>query len=122
MWSWFPVSVGGCGEGGRLALIQIQVVIFLFILFLRFPRAERGVEMDVKRPMDPFPSSSSDSFGWRIAEQARRCDQLGAIEQSLAVGLRTSCCAIEMMSTASAKYDWSRFGFKWRGPRRGRRM
>jgi len=23
----------------------------------------------------------------------------------------TSCCAIEMMSTASAKYDWSRFGF-----------
>lgn len=24
----------------------------------------------------------------------------------------TSCCAIEMMSTASAKYDWSRFGFE----------
>jgi NADH-quinone oxidoreductase subunit B len=24
----------------------------------------------------------------------------------------TSCCAIEMMSTASAKYDWARFGFE----------
>lgn len=24
----------------------------------------------------------------------------------------TSCCAIEMMSAASAKYDWSRFGFE----------
>ena len=24
----------------------------------------------------------------------------------------TSCCAIEMMSTASAKYDWSRFWFE----------
>src|SRR3954454_16766162 len=24
----------------------------------------------------------------------------------------TSCCAIEMMSTASAKYDWRRFVFK----------
>ena len=24
----------------------------------------------------------------------------------------TSCCAIEMMSTASAKYDFSRFGFE----------
>ncbi len=24
----------------------------------------------------------------------------------------TSCCAIEMMSTVSAKYDWSRFGFE----------
>ena len=24
----------------------------------------------------------------------------------------TSCCAIEMMSTASAKYDWSRVGFE----------
>ncbi len=26
--------------------------------------------------------------------------------------LGISCCAIEMMSTASAKYDWSRFGFE----------
>ena len=24
----------------------------------------------------------------------------------------TSCCAIEMMSAASAKYDWSRVGFE----------
>src|ERR1041385_5638664 len=24
----------------------------------------------------------------------------------------TSCCAIEMMSAAAAKYDWSRFGFE----------
>ena len=24
----------------------------------------------------------------------------------------TSCCAIEMMSAASAKYDWARFGFE----------
>ncbi len=24
----------------------------------------------------------------------------------------TSCCAIEMMATADAKYDWSRFGFE----------
>jgi NADH-quinone oxidoreductase subunit B len=24
----------------------------------------------------------------------------------------TSCCAIEMMSAASAKFDWSRFGFE----------
>src|SRR5437868_13599600 len=27
----------------------------------------------------------------------------------------TSGCAIEMMSTASAKYDWSRFGFEVAG-------
>ena len=24
----------------------------------------------------------------------------------------TSCCAIEMMQTVNAKYDWSRFGFE----------
>jgi NADH-quinone oxidoreductase subunit B len=28
------------------------------------------------------------------------------------LGFGTSCCAIEMMSAASAKYDWSRFGFE----------
>ena len=27
----------------------------------------------------------------------------------------TSCCAIELMSTVSAKYDWSRFGFEVMG-------
>ena len=32
----------------------------------------------------------------------------------------TSCCAIEMMSTAGAKYDWSRFGFE--GPLPARPM
>jgi NADH-quinone oxidoreductase subunit B len=33
----------------------------------------------------------------------------------------TSCCAIEMMSTASAKYDWSGLDLKWQEPRHARR-
>ncbi|NJK95503.1 MAG: NADH-quinone oxidoreductase subunit NuoB, partial [Bacteroidales bacterium] len=43
----------------------------------------------------------------------RRCYcKLGPSNSLWPLSFGTSCCAIELMSTVSAKYDWSRFGFE----------
>src|ERR1044071_3591770 len=72
--------------------------------------------MDVKPGMrvpDPFPGQVHDTPGGGIL--VSKLDDVinWARSNSLwPLVFGTSCCAIEMMSTASAKYDWSRFGFE----------
>ena len=71
--------------------------------------------MDVNQPAapTPFPGSVVQTPGGGIL--VSKMDQVinWARSNSLwPLVFGTSCCAIEMMSTASAKYDWSRFGFE----------
>ena len=66
-----------------------------------------------KEKPDPFPGQRFDTEGGGIL-----IGQLDGIvnwarSNSLwPLVFGTSCCAIEMMSTAGAKYDWSRFGWE----------
>src|SRR6187431_1968226 len=66
-----------------------------------------------KETPDPFPGQRFDTEGGGIL-----IGQLDGIvnwarSNSLwPLVFGTSCCAIEMMSTAGAKYDWSRFGWE----------
>lgn len=70
--------------------------------------------MDVnKNKPDPFPGAVHPSPGGGIL--VSKLDDVinWARSNSLwPLVFGTSCCAIEMMSAASAKYDWSRFGFE----------
>ena len=72
--------------------------------------------MDVKPGMripDPFPGQVHNTPGGGIL--VSKLDDVinWARSNSLwPLVFGTSCCAIEMMSTAGAKYDWSRFGFE----------
>ena len=66
-----------------------------------------------QRPVTNFPGQVIDTPGGGILTGA--LDDLinWARSNSLwPLVFGTSCCAIEMMSTASARYDWSRFGFE----------
>ena len=69
--------------------------------------------MDVKKTLDPFPGQVHQSPGGGILTGTLDDVINWARSNSLwPLVFGTSCCAIEMMSTASAKYDWSRFGFE----------
>ncbi|MCS6990950.1 MAG: NADH-quinone oxidoreductase subunit B [Chitinophagales bacterium] len=62
---------------------------------------------------DPFPGQVVHTPGGGILTGALEDVINWARSNSLwPLVFGTSCCAIEMMSTASAKYDWSRFGFE----------
>ena len=71
--------------------------------------------MDVKPtdPSAPFPGSVHPTAGGGVAIGSLQEVINWARANSLwPLVFGTSCCAIEMMATASAKYDWSRFGFE----------
>ncbi len=71
--------------------------------------------MDVKNDIEGFPGeiyrdeSGQTSF---IITQIDRFANWARSNSLWPLVFGTSCCAIEMMSAASAKYDWSRFGFE----------
>jgi NADH-quinone oxidoreductase subunit B len=72
--------------------------------------------MEVKpeiQKADPFPGQVHQTPGGGIL--ISKMDQMinWARSNSLwPLVFGTSCCAIEMMSAAAAKYDWARFGFE----------
>lgn len=71
--------------------------------------------MDVKisEPTAPFPGSVHEVGGAGIVTTTLDDVINWARSNSLwPLVFGTSCCAIEMMSVASAKYDFSRFGFE----------
>ena len=71
------------------------------------------MDVNQKSPVEPFPGSVHPSPGGGIL--VSKLDDVinWARSNSLwPLVFGTSCCAIEMMSAASAKYDWSRFGFE----------
>lgn len=71
--------------------------------------------MDVKNDIPGFPGEiHRDESGQTsiIITQIDRFANWARSNSLWPLVFGTSCCAIEMMSTASAKYDWSRFGFE----------
>jgi NADH-quinone oxidoreductase subunit B len=71
--------------------------------------------MDVKitEPSTPFPGSVYETQGGGIVLSTLDDVINWARSNSLwPLVFGTSCCAIEMMSVAAAKYDFSRFGFE----------
>ena len=62
---------------------------------------------------EPFPGIVHDTPGGGIVVSTFDSIINWARSNSLwPLSFATSCCGIEMMSTASAKYDFSRFGFE----------
>jgi len=71
--------------------------------------------MDVKitEPSTPFPGTVLETAGGGVLTSTLDDVINWARSNSLwPLVFGTSCCAIEMMSVASAKYDFSRFGFE----------
>ena len=71
--------------------------------------------MDVKEGIPDFPGDIYSDDSGKINFLISNVDKLANWARSNSIWpliFGTSCCAIEMMSTASAKYDWSRFGFE----------
>lgn len=72
--------------------------------------------MDVKQQIqngDPFPGELHPSpTGGVLVSKLDDVVNWARSNSLWPLVFGTSCCAIEMMSTASAKYDWSRFGFE----------
>lgn len=71
--------------------------------------------MDLKKNIPDFPGEvyTNDAGSTNIV--VTQVDKLANWARSNSLWpliFGTSCCAIEMMSAASAKYDWSRFGFE----------
>ena len=70
-------------------------------------------ENNTAQPAAPFPGSVHQTPGGGVLISTIDDVLNWARANSLwPLVFGTSCCAIEMMSTASAKYDWSRFGFE----------
>jgi NADH-quinone oxidoreductase subunit B len=67
-------------------------------------------------PGDVHPTSD----GGLIVSKLQELINWGRSNSLWPLTFATSCCGIEMMSVASAKYDFSRFGFEWLGLPRGR--
>ncbi len=69
--------------------------------------------MDVKKLRDTFPGEVRDNEGGGILTGKMEDVINWSRSNSLwPLVFGTSCCAIEMMHTAGAKHDWSRFGFE----------
>ena len=71
--------------------------------------------MDLKNNIADFPGEIYSDETGKTNFLITKVDKLANWARSNSVWpliFGTSCCAIEMMSTASAKYDWSRFGFE----------
>ena len=71
--------------------------------------------MDIKKNMPDFPGEIFSDDSGKTNFVVTNVDKLANWARSNSLWpliFGTSCCAIEMMSTASAKYDWSRFGFE----------
>lgn len=71
--------------------------------------------MDVKSQVPDFPGEIYSDDSGKTNFIVTNVDKLANWARSNSLWpliFGTSCCAIEMMSTASAKYDWSRFGFE----------
>jgi len=72
--------------------------------------------MDVKKDFIPeFPGEVYNDETGKSSFLVTSVDALanwGRSNSLWPLSFGTSCCAIELMSTVSAKYDWSRFGFE----------
>jgi len=71
--------------------------------------------MDVKEAVSDFPGEIFRDDSGKTNFIVTNVDKLANWARSNSLWpliFGTSCCAIEMMSAASAKYDWSRFGFE----------
>jgi len=72
--------------------------------------------MDVKKEYIPEFDGDlyKDEFGRTnfIVTTIDKIANWGRSNSPWPLSFGTSCCAIELMSTVSAKYDWSRFGFE----------
>jgi NADH-quinone oxidoreductase subunit B len=71
--------------------------------------------MDVKNQLHDFPGEIHTDDTGKANFLITSIDRFAGWARSNSLWpltFGTSCCAIEMMSTASAKYDWSRFGFE----------
>ena len=71
--------------------------------------------MDVKNYVPEFPGEIYKEETGRTNFLVSSVDAVANWARSNSLwplSFGTSCCAIELMSTVSAKYDWSRFGFE----------
>jgi NADH-quinone oxidoreductase subunit B len=71
--------------------------------------------MDLKKNIIDFPGEIHSDDSGKANFIITNVDSLANWARSNSLWpliFGTSCCAIEMMSAASAKYDWSRFGFE----------
>jgi NADH-quinone oxidoreductase subunit B len=71
--------------------------------------------MDINNDLPDFPGEIHQDAGGKTSFIVTNVDKLANWARSNSIWpliFGTSCCAIEMMSAASAKYDWSRFGFE----------
>ncbi len=71
--------------------------------------------MDVKHYVPEFPGEIYKDETGRTNFLVSSVDAVANWARSNSLwplSFGTSCCAIELMSTVSAKYDWSRFGFE----------
>lgn len=71
--------------------------------------------MDVKNYVPEFPGEIYKDESGRTNFLVSSVDAVANWARSNSLwplSFGTSCCAIELMSTVSAKYDWSRFGFE----------
>jgi NADH-quinone oxidoreductase subunit B len=71
--------------------------------------------MDVNKDIKDFPGEIHLDDSGKTSFVVTNIDKFANWARSNSIWpliFGTSCCAIEMMSAASAKYDWSRFGFE----------